>query len=59
MQNVTMEQKNGTLTITIDLKAAGAPSKTGKTLVIASTHGNVTVPGDSGVIVGLNAYKRK
>lgn len=42
--------------------SAGVPSASGKTLVVASTHGNVEtslVVGGKPVIVGVNAYIRR
>lgn len=49
------------LIITVDLSAP-APSASGKTLVVASSHGNqattATVDGKP-VIIGLNAYIKK
>lgn len=57
----SIDEKSKTLTIVIDLQAP-APSASGKTLVVASTHGNlqtdVMIQGKS-VIIGLNAYIRK
>lgn len=54
------EIKNNQLIITIDLQEP-TPSATGKTLVVASSHGNqpttALVKGKP-VIVGLNAYIR-
>jgi len=56
------EIKNGKLVITIDIAKPPAPSASGKTLVVASSHGNqptaVTINGQP-VIIGLNAYIRK
>ncbi len=55
------EIKNGNLIITIPLNATPAPSASGKTLVVASSHGNQTtnvqVQGKP-VVIGLNAYIR-
>ncbi|MEY2411303.1 MAG: hypothetical protein QOF48_3973 [Verrucomicrobiota bacterium] len=57
MLNAKIDGKN--LVITIPLNDTPQPSATGKTLVVASSHGNfattVTVQGQP-VIVGLNAY---
>lgn len=51
--------KGNTMTIEIDLAERGEPSKSGKTTVIASTHGNRTIKTDSGdVVVGLNVYRK-
>ena len=57
MENVQMTVKGKTLTITIDLEHRGEKSASGKTIRIASTCGNVPVPGtDTGAIIGLNVY---
>ncbi len=52
--------KGNQLIITIDMQTP-APSASGKTLVVASSHGNqpttVTVNGQP-VVIGLNAYIR-
>ena len=57
-----VELKSNRLIITIDINAKPAPSSSGKTLVVASTHGNqqttATIDGKP-VIVGVNAYIRK
>ena len=56
-----VEIKNGKLCIEIDLEKP-TPSSSGKTLVVASTHGNtvtnVMVEGKP-VTIGLNAYIKK
>lgn len=55
---MTAEIKNGNLIITLPLETP-TPSGTGKTLVVASTHGNaktsVLVDGKP-VTIGVNAY---
>lgn len=56
MQNVDLKVKGDKLTITIDLSKDFGPSKSGKTISIASTKGNQTLPDDKGVI-GLNVYR--
>ena len=57
-----VEVKNNKLIITIDMNAKPTPSASGKTLVVASSHGNqqtsVMIDGKP-VIVGVNAYVRK
>ena len=53
--------ENGKLIISIDMQAP-TPSASGKTLVVATTHGNVTtdcVIDGKPVVVGLNAYIKK
>lgn len=56
--NAIIDSKARTLTITIPIQRPTA-SKSGKTLVVATTHGNVvtgaTVDGKP-VTIGLNAY---
>jgi len=56
MQNVEWEIKNGKLIIEIDLTKDFGPSKSGKTITIASTRGNQKVEGTD-AIIGLNVYK--
>lgn len=56
MENVHMTVNGNTLTITVDLSKRGEPSKSGKTTGIASTKGNVSVPGHSDIKIGLNVY---
>ena len=56
MENVKFTVKGHTLTIEIDLEHVGGASASGKTTRVASTCGNVPVPGTDGVILGLNAY---
>jgi len=57
-QNVEIKVAESKIVVTIDLKQAGVPSKSGKTMVIASTHGNIAIAG-TGVILGVNAYKKE
>lgn len=56
------EIKDGQLVITIPISNPPAPSVSGKTLVVASSHGNMATTAQiSGkpVIVGLNAYIKR
>jgi len=46
------------LTITVDLKQDHGPSKSGKTIIIASTQGNKAVQ-DTGATIGLNIYRKR
>jgi len=57
MQNIEymVDQKTKKLIITIDLKKKGTPSKSGKSLVIASTQGNADI--GRGIKLGINCYK--
>ncbi len=56
MQNVKLEVKDDKLIIEIDLTMEFGPSKSGKTITIASTRGNQKIEGTDAVI-GLNVYK--
>ncbi|MGC8659581.1 MAG: hypothetical protein ACP5U1_10955 [Desulfomonilaceae bacterium] len=56
MKNVEFTVEGDTLTITVNLSAEFGPSKSGKTIIVASTEGNKTVPGRTEK-VGLNVYK--
>ncbi|MFH1011785.1 MAG: hypothetical protein V1784_11200 [bacterium] len=58
---INAEIKGKQLVITIDLQGP-APSASGKTLVVASSHGNQAtgaIIDGKPVIVGVNAYIRK
>ena len=57
MKNVQMSVKGNILTVTVDLSKEFGPSRTGKTVIVASTEGNVTVEGRSEK-VGLNVFKK-
>jgi hypothetical protein len=57
MKNVTHKIEGKKLTITIDLEADQGPSKSGKTQVVATTEGNMDVPGFPGFKLGINLYK--
>ncbi len=57
MKNVEMKVQDGKLVIEIDLKKEFGRSKSGKTTIVASTCGNVSVPGFEEIKIGINAYK--
>ena len=54
-QNISIEVKGDKAIITIDLSHRGGLSSSGKSVIVASTGGNVPIPGTN-VILGLNAY---
>ncbi|CUS39343.1 hypothetical protein [Candidatus Nitrospira nitrificans] len=58
MKNVEMSIEGSVLTIRVDLSKEFGPSSTGKTIIIASTEGNVTIPNRQEKI-GLNVYRKK
>lgn len=58
MKNVDLTVDGTILTIKVDLSQDFGPSSSGKTTIIASTEGNVSIPGREEKI-GLNIYKKK
>lgn len=57
--NIRFEVKGKELTIKIDLKENLGESKSGKSVLVASTQGNVQVEGTDGAKLGLNLYRPK
>ena len=58
MKNIEMSIEGSVLTIKVDLSKEFGPSSTGKTIIIASTEGNVTIPNRQEK-VGINVYRKK
>ena len=58
MKNVEMTLDGNILTIKVDLSKEFGPSSSGKTIIVASTEGNVPVEGRDEK-VGLNVYRKK
>jgi hypothetical protein len=58
MKNVEMTVAGNILTIKVDLTKEFGPSASGKTTIIASTEGNITIP-EREEKVGLNVYRKK
>ncbi len=58
MKNVEMKVEGNILTITVDLTKEFGPSSSGKTIIIATTEGNVSII-DRDEKVGLNVYRKK
>ena len=59
MKNVEMTVEGNILTIKVDLTKDFGPSSSGKTIIIASTEGNISVPDHEEKKIGLNVYKKK
>jgi hypothetical protein len=57
MKNVDMKVEGNILTIKVDLSKEFGKSSSGKSTIIASTEGNVKVPGKEEVKIGLNIYR--
>jgi hypothetical protein len=58
MKNVEMTVEGNILTIKVDLTKDFGPSSSKKSIIIASTEGNVSVPNREEK-VGLNVYRTK
>ncbi len=58
MKNVEYSVNGDTLTITVDLTKEFGPSASGKTVIIATTEGNVRLA-DREEFMGLNVYRKK
>jgi hypothetical protein len=56
-KNVETKVEGNILTITVDLSKDFGPSSSGKTIIVASTEGNIAVPGHDDTKIGLNIYK--
>lgn len=54
-----MTVEGNILTIKVDLSNEFGPSSSGKTIIIASSEGNISVPGKEEAKVGLNVYRKK
>jgi len=59
MKNVEMRVEGNVLTVKVDLSKEFGPSSSGKTIIIASTEGNVSIPGGEEKKIGLNVYRKK
>lgn len=59
MKNVEVKVEGDVLTIKVDLSREFGPSSSGKTIIIASTEGNVSIPGAEDKKMGLNVYRSK
>ena len=57
MENVVMSVKGNKLMIEVDLSKEFGVSSSGKSVIVATTSGNVAVPGKEEIKIGINAYK--
>jgi len=58
MQNIKMNVDGNILKITVDLTQDLGPSKSGKTIMVATTNGNASIP-NTEEMMGLNVYRYK
>ena len=59
MKNIDMQVQGDILTVRIDLKKEFGLSSSGKTTIIATTEGNVSVPEHESIKIGINVYRKK
>lgn len=59
MKNVRFAVQGNTLIINVDLEEDHGPSKSGKTDLIASTHGNIKLETHPNIRFGLNVFKKR
>ncbi len=57
MKNIEMTLDGNILIMKVDLSKEFGPSKSGKSITIASTEGNISVPDRDEIKIGLNIYK--
>lgn len=55
-ENVAATVDDDKIIFVVSRKVKGRPSQSGKTVVFASTRGNIEIPGADGLKVGLNIY---
>lgn len=58
MKNCDMKLTGNILTITVDVSKDYGKSASGKSIIIASTEGNISVPDKEDIKIGLNVYKK-
>jgi len=59
MQNVTVKVEGTIMTVTVDMAKRLGPSASGKTIMVATTEGNIKVPGFDAIKLGLNVYETR
>jgi len=58
MKNCEMNLDGNVLTIKIDITKEFGVSSSGKSIIISSTEGNVSIPERDEIKIGLNVYKK-
>lgn len=59
MKNVELKVEGNILKVEVDLSKEFGPSASGKTIIIATTEGNISIPGAEDKKIGLNVYRKK
>jgi len=57
MQNVRFEFEGGELVIRVDLGLELGESASGKSIIVATTGGNIPLPGSEEIKIGLNVFR--
>jgi hypothetical protein len=58
MKNIDMVVEGDVLTIKVDLSQRFGKSSSGKSIIIASTEGNQSIPSNDDIKIGLNIYTK-
>ena len=58
MKNIDMVVEGDVLTIKVDLSQRFGKSSSGKSIIIASTEGNQSIPNNDDIKIGLNIYTK-
>jgi len=58
MKNCEMKLTGTMLTITVDISKDFGKSSSGKSVIIATTEGNISIPEKNDIKIGLNVYKK-
>jgi hypothetical protein len=58
MKNCDMKVTENILTITVDISKDYGKSSSGKSIIIGSTEGNLSIPEHDEIKIGLNVYKK-
>jgi hypothetical protein len=58
MKNCEMKLNGSILTITVDISKEFGTSSSGKSIIIGSTEGNVSIPEKADIKIGLNVYRK-
>jgi hypothetical protein len=58
MKNIDMVVEGNILTIKVDLSQRFGKSSSGKSIIIASTEGNQSIPSNDEIKIGLNIYTK-
>jgi hypothetical protein len=58
MKNCEMKLNGSILTITVDISKEFGKSSSGKSIIIGSTEGNVSVPEKEDIKIGVNVYRK-